>query len=100
MVEFLSVLLTFLDTFPSIMVIAGGSDKEYLDKNSTLSHVEILTSGSSATCHFDIQTAIGETGEGYEFESSANTEGGSGKIFCFFFDIQLKHWNLFVNECL
>ena len=64
------------------MVIAGGSDPEYLNGQSTLSHVEMLTSGSSAACHFDIQHAMGEKlAEEFNFESSAHVEGGSGKIF-------------------
>ena len=68
------------------MVIAGGSDPEYLNGQSTLSHVEMLTSGSSAACHFDIQHAMGEKlAEKYNFESSAHVEGGSGKIFWTFF---------------
>ena len=62
------------------MVIAGGSDDEYLNNFSTLSHVEILTSGSSASCHFDsVADATGETGIDYKLESSAHVEGGSGK---------------------
>jgi hypothetical protein len=69
----------FLDTFPSILVVAGGSEPEFLLGNSTLAHAEILTSGSSAACHFDnVQQAIGETGGDYQLESSAHVEGGSG----------------------
>ena len=64
------------------MVIAGASDREHLDVLSTLSHVEILTSGSSATCHFDkVQNPTGETGEEYDLDSSANVERGSGNTF-------------------
>ena len=64
------------------MVIAGGSDPEYLDGISTLSNVEIVSSGSSGACHFGAEVALGETfEEEFNFESSAHVEGGSGSNF-------------------